>query len=117
MEISNINNKVGSIMLDPEVGIGLARMVKGDNISFHVALVENRIKLHYHRYRDEVYYIVKGKGLIRVGEEKRDVREGDVVLIPKGEPHSLENKGKEPLVLVFASAPPFAPEEDREMLE
>ena len=38
MEISNINNKVGSIMLDPEVGIGLARLVKGDNISFHVAL-------------------------------------------------------------------------------
>lgn len=117
MMLSNIEERVGNVKLDPKVGIGLTELVKGENISFHVAVVKEEIKPHYHKERDEVYYIVKGRGIMRVNEEKRDVKEGDVILIPKGSVHSLKNTEKEALILVFASSPPFAPEKDRYFLE
>jgi len=115
--LSNINEKTKLVKLDPKVGIGLAELVRGENISLHVAIVRDRIRPHYHRNRDEIYYIVKGRGIMKVNNEVRAIREGDVILIPKKSVHSLENKGEEPLILVFASAPPFAPEEDRYFIE
>lgn len=117
MILSNVKESVKDVKLDPDVGIGLTELVRGHNISFHVAVVKEEIKPHYHKERDEVYYIIKGKGIMRVNEEKKDVKEGDVILIPKGSVHSLKNVEKEPLILVFASAPPFAPEKDRYFTE
>jgi mannose-6-phosphate isomerase-like protein (cupin superfamily) len=55
---------------------------------------------------EEIYLIFKGGGVMKVGNETREVGEGDAVWIPVGEPHSLENtKDGETFVLVVAAYP------------
>lgn len=66
---------------------------------------------HYHRTTEELYYIVSGTGLMRVGEEERAVRRGDCVVIPPGAEHKLSNTGAEPLVLLCCCAPAYSDED------
>jgi quercetin dioxygenase-like cupin family protein len=65
-----------------------------------VAIVEHigvgdRIPLHVHRV-DELI-LVHGRGEQRLGEDRRDVGDGDVVFIPAGVAHGLRNTGHAPL--------------------
>jgi len=48
----------------------------------------------------EVYYLVRGRGLMHVGDEAADVRAGDAVFIPPGAEQWLENTGKEEVVFL-----------------
>jgi mannose-6-phosphate isomerase-like protein (cupin superfamily) len=50
---------------------------------------------------DEIYYILSGHGCIRLGDEVRDVNPDQVVFIPAGSFHALDNrKGKEDLKIL-----------------
>jgi mannose-6-phosphate isomerase-like protein (cupin superfamily) len=44
--------------------------------------------LHVHRDEDELFYILEGDHVIRVGEAEFSVGPGDVVFAPRGIPHS-----------------------------
>ncbi len=117
MYIRNIYEEIKKASIDPAVGIGISPIIENEEVSFHIALVEKTIKKHYHKERDEIYYIVEGKGVLMVNEEKREVKTGDVILIPKGSTHTLTNTGEKPLILAFISVPAFAPEKDRFFVE
>ena len=53
---------------------------------------------------EEIYLIFKGGGLMQVGNETREVKEGDAIWIPIGEPHGLKNTAHgETFVLVVAA--------------
>jgi mannose-6-phosphate isomerase-like protein (cupin superfamily) len=61
-------------------------------------IVEPGMRIKEHRDEwDEFYYIVYGGGEIKVGDESRAVKEGDLIFIPKGSAHSLKNEKKRPL--------------------
>src|SRR4051812_5906773 len=55
---------------------------------------------------DEVYYIVRGAGAIRVGEEDRPVGPGTLVYVPASIPHRFHSIAEDLTILVF-----FAPAE------
>ncbi len=55
---------------------------------------------------DEVYYVVKGKARLRVGDEDRPVRAGSVVFVTAGVEHRFHDIREELTALVF-----FAPAE------
>ena len=63
---------------------------------------------HYHRTTEELYFFTAGAGRMRLGDEERDVRAGDCVVIPPGVEHKLLNPGAEPLVLLCCCAPPYS---------
>jgi len=46
---------------------------------------------------EQVYVIIKGKGQMRVGDEKREVVEDDLIFIPPHVVHSIENSLNEVL--------------------
>ena len=50
-------------------------------------------------------------GRMRLGDEEREVRAGDCVVIPPGAPHKLFNTGGEPLVLLCCCAPAYTHED------
>ncbi|MFQ5710665.1 MAG: cupin domain-containing protein [Candidatus Geothermarchaeales archaeon] len=52
---------------------------------------------HVHENVEEVYYIMEGRGEMRIGEEEKIVEEGDLVYIPPREIHSLIQVGSKPL--------------------
>lgn len=77
-----------------EIGFfAIAQLEKGNAIETHVDPME------------EIYFIYRGEGDITVDDETRHVKQGDAVWIPRGSPHSLENTGQAPcVILVIASA-------------
>jgi len=56
---------------------------------------------------EEIYHIYRGAGHIKVGDEVREVKEGDSVWIPAGAPHALENRTDEVTMVLVIAAYPF----------
>lgn len=113
MKIVNILDEIAGTPVDPEVGIAIVKASEEPGVSVHLAVVGERIRPHYHKVSDEVYSIIKGKGLMTVGHETMEIREGDVITIPRGKVHSLINTGVEPCLVLFSTGPRFDPEKDR----
>ena len=58
---------------------------------------------------DEVYIIIKGNCKLELNGQVKDIQEGDVIFIPGGVYHSLDNRdGKEDIILltVWGGVPP-----------
>lgn len=53
--------------------------------------------LHVHQEVAEFYYVIKGEGAVRVGEETAPVRAGDAIPIQLGDVHAVENTGAAPM--------------------
>jgi mannose-6-phosphate isomerase-like protein (cupin superfamily) len=60
---------------------------------------------HRHAVGDKLYYVVEGRGRIRVGTEERDVGPGELVCAPAGDEHAVRNPGPGRLVLLVVMAP------------
>jgi mannose-6-phosphate isomerase-like protein (cupin superfamily) len=73
----------------------------------HVELVVGQIKaMKYHSHGNETHLmvIVKGRATAMFDGEMREVGPGDILTLPAGVPHSLEQKGPEPLVVVMTKS-------------
>ena len=57
---------------------------------------------------DEVYYVISGRGTIRVADEDRPVKPGSLVFVAAGAEHRFHSIEEDLRVLVFW-APPHAP--------
>ena len=74
-------------------------------------------KKHVHVTHDEIGYVLKGSGKVMVGDLVREVREGDIWVIPANTPHGGEFQ-TEPTQVLFVSSPIDDPENpDRVWLE
>ena len=60
---------------------------------------------HAHDGSDKVYVVLSGRGVVRVGSESLEVREGHAVFCPAGSEHGVENAGPEELRLLVFMAP------------
>jgi len=61
---------------------------------------------HVHADQDKLYYVLSGTGEAQVGEDLRQVAQGDLILAPAGVAHGLKNTGPSPLVVLVVFAPP-----------
>ena len=57
---------------------------------------------------DEVYYVLRGNALIRVGTEKQDVKPGSIIYVAAGVDHKF-NDIKEDLEILVFFAPAHTP--------
>jgi mannose-6-phosphate isomerase-like protein (cupin superfamily) len=76
-----------------------------------------KIRLHTHELEDHVVYVVRGKAQARLGDETRQVGPGDLITIPKRVPHSFEQAGSEPFVILVNATPGWDPLKDTRFLE
>lgn len=53
---------------------------------------------HKHDDCEEFYFFIKGEGKMKINESEFEVKEGDFVVVEKGEFHGLQNKGEERLI-------------------
>ncbi len=58
---------------------------------------------HHHRMKHETFFIVKGKLRMKIGEEERLMREGDLLAMPPGVGHSFTGVG--PALVLEVSMP------------
>jgi mannose-6-phosphate isomerase-like protein (cupin superfamily) len=65
------------------------------------------VGLHVHSRTEEIYFIISGRGRMRVGDETRDVGPGDLILTPLHTAHSFQVVGDEPATfIVMEMVPP-----------
>jgi mannose-6-phosphate isomerase-like protein (cupin superfamily) len=57
---------------------------------------------------EQCYYIIKGKGLMTIDEETREITAGDPVYIPPNRKHGIKNIGTDVLEYLTANSPPFS---------
>jgi quercetin dioxygenase-like cupin family protein len=60
---------------------------------------------HAHHGSDKVYYVIKGKGWFQVGEEEKEMAEGELVIAESGQKHGVTNRSNERLVVLVYMAP------------
>jgi quercetin dioxygenase-like cupin family protein len=64
-----------------------------------------KMRIHKHLSNDELIFIHKGEGTLTLDEETIEVKTGDVIFVPRGIWHGLDNTGKENLLMVFQYSP------------
>ncbi len=64
-------------------------------------------QMHTHESEEQVYIIVRGTGLMKTGDETRDVSAGTLIFVPPGTAHAIRNTGAETLTFVSAASPPI----------
>ena len=52
---------------------------------------------HQHESEEQMYFMLSGVGIIKVGDEEREVREGDAIYLPPRLSHTMRNMGTYPL--------------------
>ena len=62
---------------------------------------------HYHIQTEEIYYILQGKGLMIIDDEKQEVKKYDGIAIPPGARHKILNIGSDDLVMLCCCVPAY----------
>lgn len=62
-----------------------------------------------HPKSDQVVLLVDGELTAEIGEEKRRMRSGDIVIVPAGTPHKFTNSGEAEAKAFSTYAPPAYP--------
>lgn len=111
MDIVNLNSAAPFITKD---GSEIRELLAHRNSSIrNQSLAEARVPVggstqeHYHSLTEEIYYITRGTGRIRIDGEVREVRIGDAIAIRPGQKHKLWNTGAETLRLLCCCAPAY----------
>ena len=73
---------------------------KGRMLAHNTIPPGGSIGFHKHETDFEVYYILRGQGLVDDNGVMTPVKVGDVVYTPPGESHSIENTGTENLEFI-----------------
>lgn len=88
-----------------------------DKVSINYSLAHAIVKPGHSSYNhklksSEVYYILKGKGIVTIDKESKEVGEGKVVYIPPNAVQSMKNTGKEDLVFLCIVDPEWKKEDE-----
>lgn len=83
----------------------------------HTILKPNESSLvHKLKTSVEIYYILKGKGIMHIGDEAEEIHPGQVIYIPSNSNQYIENTGNEELKFLCIVNPMWK-EEDEEIVK
>lgn len=90
-------------------GSEIRELYKSERMSLAEATVYHETELHFHKTSEEIYYILKGAGLMEIEGERWEVSEGDTVVILPERKHRIFTT-KKIRFLCFCS-PPYSDED------
>ena len=67
-----------------------------------------KAKQHYHIKSEEVYFVIRGEGTIKLDDKDENIGKGSLIYIPQNIHHSLKNTLKQPLEILCLSSPPYS---------
>ncbi|AHF80244.1 cupin domain-containing protein [Thermococcus paralvinellae] len=75
-------------------GVDVRKLIDMGNAQiFHITLKPGEELKRHTTPVDAFLYIIKGKGIAEVGEEKEEVKKATLVYLPKEVPHKVANTG------------------------
>lgn len=60
---------------------------------------------HTHKLQEQIYHVLDGEGLIEIAGTRHVVRKHDVIYLPPGIAHHIENSGLTDLVFLVITSP------------
>lgn len=63
------------------------------------------VELHTHKVQEQVYHVLDGEGLMEIEGERSVVRKNDVIFLPPGAAHSIQNTGLGDLTFIVVTTP------------
>ena len=93
--------------LKADQAISLEELSRGETASAHLVQIRKQEPLHIHENHDETAILLKGHGILWIGNRKLELKAGSIVTIPRGVPHSFTNQSPEPAVAYVVFNPAF----------
>lgn len=75
--------------------------------STYIIWVKENVPTHYHAAHTEVVYVLEGSGIITLGAQEKNIREGDYIFIPAGTPHTVRVSGGKTMKVLSVQSPYF----------
>ncbi len=80
----------------------VAQRLNARKLGFNVTVVppgQRSFPYHMHHANEEMFFVLEGRGSIRIGRARRRIREGDFISLPPGREfaHQILNDSKKPL--------------------
>jgi len=63
------------------------------------------VQRHEHKIQEQVYHVLDGEGLMEIDGKKTVVRKNDVIFLPPGVPHGIQNTGLGDLTFIVVTTP------------
>ncbi len=110
VDVLNVQRAVEADKLTPQDGFKRTYLGHGSQSSVFVFQGhKGPFRKHVHVNHDEIGYVLSGSGKVMVGEMVREVKPGDVWVIPANTPHAGDFEN-EPVEVLFISSPTDDPE-------
>jgi uncharacterized cupin superfamily protein len=82
--------------------------IRSRKLGYNITVIppgKRSFPFHLHHGNEEMFFILEGKGSIRIGNSKRRLRQGDFVSLPPGpdSAHQIVNDSKAPLRFLAVS--------------
>ena len=71
-----------------------------------------RLSYQFHNKRSELWYILKGVGIVTINDKKTEVKKGSIVKIKKLEKHRIENNSSKILTFIEVQTGSYFGEDD-----
>ncbi|MGZ3424126.1 MAG: cupin domain-containing protein [Polyangiales bacterium] len=87
---------IGAVLGAKQLGYSLAVVPPG----------KRAYPFHCHHVNEEMFFVVEGQGIVRIGDREYPIRKGDVIAAPaggKGTAHQIVNTGSEELRYLMVS--------------
>jgi mannose-6-phosphate isomerase-like protein (cupin superfamily) len=104
--------KLHAALPEDEVGRQSRNFVRGRSVAARAMnscdhgtyFTNGEVGVHVHEATEEVFYFIRGTGLVTLGEKEISVQAGSVIAVPAGVRHGVRNTGKDILQHVVCSA-------------
>jgi quercetin dioxygenase-like cupin family protein len=95
--------------INPVTGFNISQAASGNNASTNLVQASpgSIIKMHYHKYRDEIAYITEGEAIFTISGNNYTEKAGDLIYIPAMTLHRVAVIGNATFKAVSTFAPPF----------
>ncbi|MBP9865090.1 MAG: cupin domain-containing protein [Candidatus Omnitrophica bacterium] len=87
--------------------IAIRKLRETADASFQIVRMNTAEKPHVHEHHDLTVFVLRGRALMHLDNKDIPVRAGDVIDIPRGVPHWVENKSAAPSEVYAIFTPAF----------
>lgn len=87
--------------------VHVKKMHSDDRSTTFLIWVREKVKPHKHAAHTEVIVVLKGKGMMTVGDQTKQICKGDLIIVPQGTVHSVITTSRKPLQVVSVQSPVF----------
>lgn len=85
----------------------MPEMAGSKHLDYRISMYQPmaRVALHTHKVQEQIYHVLDGEGLMTIAGKEHVVRRHDVIFLPPGVEHAIENSGLVDLVFLVITSP------------